>query len=430
MTFAEHVGKGARKALAAVSAAALASMIGVSAMSSEAYAGYYTGTPGYDQDNYYWLEECFCNHNGGYMTIRFLYGVYDGNDPESVRESIDYDATLTGDYFADRLDSAFTASESKEDFANEFEKEFGYKFATGATFGIWDYNDVKNVETDEELPEPLNVAQVQQDIQTGITYFDFTVPQTGSTYVIMQLSAPDGYDYVTTGEWYQFIPYQNGIRFDCNNKNYGGDEVITGKQPIWVNTKSDESSDEGVAAYSLALEQTFASPSLANAKAGDIVTINYKVTNNYPFAVKDLAVKTSLGIDVALEKTELEPAESTTGVAEYAITEADIAAGTINSVASAEAVAVGGNGEVSSGDVITSGDVETGLTIEGVADGLVEEGQSGEQGGSAASAAEQVSGGQRLSQTGDAGIGIASAAIAAAALAGVGAVAMARRKQD
>lgn len=94
---------------------------------------------------------------------------------------------------------------------------------------------------------------------------------------------------------------------------------------------------------------------------------------------------------------------------------------------SAEAVAVDGSGEVASGDVITSGDVETRLTIEGVADEHVQEGQDGEQGGAAA---EQVSDGQRLSQTGDAGTGIASAAIAAAAIAGAGAVTMARRKQD
>ena len=258
-----------------------------------------------------------------------FYGIVDEDHTLKLSNLISYEAK-TDDFSFDSPD--------------EFTDTYGGEWSTDATFAIWDYDDVKNVDDPNGTVEPLATVKPQMMSDT-FSALIFDGLDANKTYVIMQIDAPDGCDNYE-GQWWQFLKQGDGIRFDCNNHSFSGD-VVTAQNPFWFNVKSKEppaedqtptdDTDQKIGAK-LTIEQTFDVEKITNARVGDVVRLNYVLTNDGDVAVHDIVATNSLGSTITLEKTELQPGESTNGYADYELTDEDIVAELLNSTASATGV--------------------------------------------------------------------------------------------
>lgn len=333
-----------------------------------AYAAYYQGEPGYDHDGYYWIEDLFTFGIPSYLgesdedaSLALIYGVCDEKPSSEALDVIDYDAGAS--------DSLYEAVKNQASDANELAdvaKDYlGIEYSTGATFAVYDYEDVSDLDPRDEFPEPVVSVDVKAYREFGgitMAIIPSDVLEYGHTYVVMQTKAPKGYgsksDY---GEqWYQFCYYGNSIRFDCNNKSYDG-SVMTGANPIWVNTKVEEPVKPAVNAK-LTLAWDFAARELTDAKPGDKVSIDYSLLNDGDVTINDIKIENSLGIDVKLAKTSLAPGETVEGTVEYELTAEDIAAGKLSVTAVATGVAEGTDESVSD-ESVTSNEYTSQLPV-------------------------------------------------------------------
>ena len=333
-----------------------------------AYAAYYQGEPGYDHDGYYWLEELFTLGIPSYLgesdedaSLALIYGVSDEKPSDNMLDVIDYDAGASGSLQDEVLEQEIDA----KDFASLVKGYLGIEYSTGATFAVYDYEDVSDLDPSDEFPEPVVSVDVKAYREFGgitMAIIPSDVLEYGHTYVVMQTKAPKGYgsksDY---GEqWYQFCYYGNSIRFDCNNKSYDG-SVMTGANPIWVNTKVEEPVKPAVNAK-LTLACDFAARELTDAKPGDKVSIDYSLLNDGDVTINDIKIENSLGIDVKLAKTSLAPGETVEGTVEYELTADDIANGRLDVTAVATGIAEGTDGSVSD-ESVTSNEYTSQLPV-------------------------------------------------------------------
>ena len=333
-----------------------------------AYAAYYQGEPGYDHDGYYWVEDLFTFAIPSYLgesdtdaSLALIYGVSDENPSSEAIDVIDYDAGASDSLYETVKNQASDANELA-DVAKDY---LGIEYATGATFAVYDYEDVSDLDPSDEFPEPVVSVDVKAYREFGgitMAIIPSDVLEYGHTYVVMQTKAPKGYgsksDY---GEqWYQFCYYGNNIRFDCNNKSYNG-SVMTGANPIWVNTKVEEPVKPAVNAK-LTLAWDFADRELTDAKPGDKVSIDYSLLNDGDVTVNDIKIENSLGIDVKLAKTSLAPGETVEGTVEYELTADDIANGRLDVTAVATGVTEGTDESVSD-ESVTSNEYTSHLPV-------------------------------------------------------------------
>ena len=333
-----------------------------------AYAAYYQGEPGYDHDGYYWLEDLFTFAIPSYLgesdtnaSLALIYGVSDEKPSSEALDAIDYDAGSSDSLYEEVKNQASDANELA-DIAKDY---LGIEYATGATFAVYDYEDVSDLDPSDEFPEPVVSVDVKSYKEFGgitMAIIPSDVLEYGHTYVVMQTKAPKGYgsksDY---GEqWYQFCYYGNSIRFDCNNKSYDG-SVMTGANPIWVNTKVEEPVKPAVNAK-LTLAWDFAARELTDAKPGDKVSIDYSLLNDGDVTINDIKIENSLGIDVKLAKTSLAPGEVVEGTVEYELTADDIANGKLDVTAVATGVAEGTDESVSD-ESVTSNEYTSQLPV-------------------------------------------------------------------
>lgn len=333
-----------------------------------AYAAYYQGEPGYDHDGYYWVEELFTlalpNLVGESETspsLALIYGVSDDEPNTEAANRINYDAGSSDSLYNEVINN----DPSLVELGDLVKDYLDIEYATGATFALYDYEDVADINPSNEFPEPIISVDVKAHDDFGgmtMAIIPSDVLEYGHTYVIMQTKAPKGYgsksDY---GEqWYQFCCYSNNLRFDCNNKSYDG-SVMTGANPIWVNTKVEESVKPAVNAK-LTLSWDFAARELTDAKPGDKVSIDYSLLNDGDVTINDIKIENSLGIDVKLAKTSLAPGEVVEGTVEYELTADDIANGKLDVTAVATGIAEGTDESVSD-ESVTSNEYTSQLPV-------------------------------------------------------------------
>lgn len=122
---------------------------------------------------------------------------------------------------------------------------------------------------------------------------------------------------------------------DLNKGNVENAATATGTPP---NRITPPSSDDKVVVPSvespgIALEKTSSTKDFA--KADDVITYDFKVTNTGNVTLKGIQITDEkIKTPVKLESTMLNPGESTTGTAQYTVTQADVDAGKVYNIAS------------------------------------------------------------------------------------------------
>lgn len=114
--------------------------------------------------------------------------------------------------------------------------------------------------------------------------------------------------------------------------------IVTGTDPKEEEvTDEDEEVVRGESSLDIYLVKT--SDKQYVTEAGQEIEYTFEVTNNSNVTLTDVQViddkLATLGIDVVLDEVTLSPGQTTTGTATYTVTEADIAAGTIDNIATA-----------------------------------------------------------------------------------------------